>query len=227
MDTDAGPAVADLRVCPWHKLWAEPGGTGYQMGSRHFEPDEYPPPSHKWSELAADVPAGGIPTRLIRAINIGQLLELAQERAAAESEYQAGVAGRLSKKCPESAEFARRLADHSEAITGPRKRPGKRGNGIEHYLRWAVRYDEKVRAGVRFPIKALADEHRLTVRYVRDTITDARRRYHLLTKPGQGHAGGQLTDDALKILADMAKREEATPEKRKGRKPTARKVGSL
>jgi len=65
-----------------------------------------------------------------------------------------------------------------------------------------------VRSGVRFPIKALADEHELTVRFVRDTITDARRRHHLLTKPGQGRAGGQLTPEAHKVLAEIAKRQE-------------------
>jgi hypothetical protein len=57
------------------------------------------------------------------------------------------------------------------------------------------------------PIAALAKDTGKTETYIRDTITDARRRHGLLTSPGQGKAGGTLTPKALKIIAEMKTKE--------------------
>jgi hypothetical protein len=92
-------------------------------------------------------------------------------------------------------------------LTGESKRPGRRGNGIDHYLTWAVRYADKVRAGRLHPVSELAREYGESATYVRDTITDARRRYQLLTKPGQGRAGGELTEKALGLRAERQDQE--------------------
>jgi hypothetical protein len=54
--------------------------------------------------------------------------------------------------------------------------------------------------GVAHPIKELAEETGERPTYVRDTITDARRRYGLLTTAGQGRAGGTLTEKARELM---------------------------
>jgi hypothetical protein len=144
------------------------------------------------------VPAVGLGARLVRKVNVGELADLvrgASADAAADFEDWADVL--------EGTPDAVALREMAESVqAGPTPRPGRRGNGIDHYLTWAVRYAEKVSNGVRNPHKQLADEHDVpSWEYVRDTITDARRRYGLLTKPGPGKAGGVLTDKAKQLLA--------------------------
>lgn len=89
-------------------------------------------------------------------------------------------------------------------LSGPIKRAGKLGNGIDHYLVWAIRYVEMCEIEAKNPIKALAEKYDKSVVYVRDTVTDARHRYGLLESNGQGRAGGALTDKALSHIAAKA-----------------------
>jgi hypothetical protein len=95
------------------------------------------------------------------------------------------------------------LADQCAANEHHRKhvRPGRKGHGIDHYLLWAGRYATTVASGVRHPIAALAAEYGEDRHYVRDTINDARHRHGLLTDPGQGRAGGELTTKARQLTA--------------------------
>jgi hypothetical protein len=91
------------------------------------------------------------------------------------------------------------------------KRTGRGGNGIDHYLIWAVRYSRKIEMGVRNPHRELAKEHQVDWTYVRDTVTDARRRYGLLTDGVRGRAGGSLTAKARELLKERenaAKKEK-------------------
>jgi len=94
------------------------------------------------------------------------------------------------------------LADQCAANEHHRKhvRPGRKGHGIDHYLLWASRYATSVASGARRPIAALAAEHGEDRNYVRDTINDARHRHGLLTDPGQGRAGGELTTKARQLM---------------------------
>ncbi len=78
---------------------------------------------------------------------------------------------------------------------------------LRYCLASATALFEKIEAREPHPIPALAKETGKTKTYIRDTITDARRRHKLLTKPGQGKAGGVLTPKALKIIAEMKKKE--------------------
>lgn len=159
---------------------------------------------------ASATPAGGLPARLIRKVNPGELLDLATEAAIEKK----GLAEQLLKlgipldQGDPVADYLRSFSTAGDSLAGEGRRPGRAGNGIDHYLDWAIAYAEKVEAGERHAIVALSDEHGKTRQYVRDTITDARRRHGLLTKPGQGKAGGQLTDKALKLIGERSKTEE-------------------
>ena len=103
---------------------------------------------------------------------------------------------------PEDREVLLEMSAEAKGMT-PKARPGRKGHGIDFYLDWAVRYAEKIHAGVRHPNAVLARETGMDPNAVRDINTDARRRYGLLTEPpGRGRAGGQLTEKALALLAE-------------------------
>ena len=212
LETDRGPAIAELEVWPLQEHSAQESEGGMEHCWRRLDgtwtPHKWAPLEEnarmKWSRDPADLPAGGIPARLIRKINVGELLALARRCAREEQLKASEHADLLADRIPEWADYLSKVALAGEALAGARKRTGRRGNGIDHYLKWAVRYAEKVRAGERHPNVALAAEWSnsgITWTYVRDTITDARRRYGLLTKPGQGLAGGDLTEKALLLLS--------------------------
>jgi hypothetical protein len=147
----------------------------------------------------AIVPDGGLATRLMRHINVGELVELFRTYAAEEADQYAEWA----EEIPRDRAVLMDLAATTRLMSLERARPGRKGHGIDHYLTWAVRYAEKVRDHVRNPHAELAHENPgMTAIAVRDTIKDARVRYGLLTKPpGRGRAGGDLTDKALTLLA--------------------------
>jgi hypothetical protein len=213
LETDRGPAITELHVFPFQEHTAQESEGGMQHRWRRLDGTWTPPKwalleenaRMRWSHDPADLPAGGgIPARLIRTLNPGELLELARQCAQEELTKATAQADLLADRIPEWASYLHKVAAASEALAGAPKRTGRRGNGIDHYLRWAVRYTEKVRKGEKHPIAVLAAEWAnsgVTANYVRDTITDARRRYGLLTKPGQGLAGGDLTEKALLLLS--------------------------
>jgi hypothetical protein len=188
---DYGPEVAELRIRP------------------------LPPKSRELPGSGA-VPAGGLPSRLLRRINVGQLVDLVHAYARAEAEDFADWSTVLN---PYSPADAAALADLSAAVgttTQPRPRPGRKGHPIDHYLLWASRYAAKVSERARHPISELARDHLAELGYsldqldkarvkVRDTVTDARRRYDLLTSSGRGRAGGALTPRALDLIAERTK----------------------
>jgi hypothetical protein len=167
--------------------------------------------------LESDLPAGGLPARAIRRINPGELVDLASDRAAADRAGVAELSARFASN-DTVGDWLGAMAEMTASLAKPRKRAGRSGNGLVHYALWAARYVQKVDAGERHPIAALARDHRKELgrtqakaeTYIRDTITDARRRYQLLTNPGQGRAGGQLTVKAHRVLEGIANRQETS-----------------
>ena len=204
-ESNVGPVVAEIRIRR-RLLSREPS-----RGGRVQETDRtgIHPASLAQREWAADA---SVPARLLRAINPGELLDIARRFAdgiPSKENPQGGSTG-----APQG-DFATLLRDLSSPA-GPRNsastRPGRRGNPIEHYLQWAIRYVQRVEGGSRTPITDLAHEFRsegVDRAYVRDTINDARHRYHLLTNPGQGRTGGRLTEKALSLLADLRRDSRA------------------
>jgi hypothetical protein len=210
-----GLVIAELHVVPRQELKVGPLGsrTGWSTGDFHE-----PPPGREvvWSGLPADVPPGGVPARLIRALNPGQLVAIAREKARGEaatySERAVANVGDAYDPLLSTYLHYSAIAAGDLAETAPARRPGRHGHGIDHYLKWAARYVEKVDAGSRSPVSDLArefgDSEGINRQYVRDTINDARHRHHLLTNPGQGRVGGQLTEKALGLLAERAQTTE-------------------
>jgi hypothetical protein len=160
----------------------------------------------------AALPDGGVPFRLTRAVSLGELLELARQTARkGKDETARKIKGQVAEGDPDVARYVRENVlpsferRTSQLASRPPKRPGRKGNGIAHYLAWAERYAEKVEKGSTHPIAELAREFKdagATPNYVRDTITDARRRYGLLEPPlGRGRASGGLTLKARALIA--------------------------
>jgi hypothetical protein len=153
-------------------------------------------------------PAGGIPTRLLRKVTTGELLDLATSEAIARQEQTSQLLAYASDDPSDAvSSYLRSWVESTSSLSATRKRPGRAGHGVEHYAAWAQLYVKKIEAREPHPIAALAKDTGKTETYIRDTITDARRRHKLLTKPGQGKAGGMLTPKALKIIAEMKTKE--------------------
>ena len=82
-------------------------------------------------------------------------------------------------------------------------RPGRRGRPDVFYARLASEYVELLRTSST-PTKDLSEMHNYSATSMRDFLNQARA-HGLLTRPQRGQAGGQLTEDALKLLAEHGK----------------------
>jgi hypothetical protein len=188
--TDGGPAVSELKIRP------HPG-----------------PEGTNWQTPGWETPTGGITTRLVREINVGELLDLARDCARSQ---EAAVLTAADDPAPDldlSAgfrdELATALRERANQIgtLSTKSKPGRRPR-IDHYLTWAERYAEKVAAGVRNPNATLAKESKEEPDFVRDTISRARLHGLLSRGPGRGRAGGTLTPKALALIAERQQTEE-------------------
>lgn len=79
------------------------------------------------------------------------------------------------------------------------RRAGRPGRNDAYYAMWALRYVQRVSTGSRSPLKDLATEHGLKVSQVRDIVSEARRR-DLLTATLRGRSGGDLTEQARRLI---------------------------
>jgi len=199
-------AFAEINGYPQWVVRAEIVTTDSGPSIRRLEIGPHPTADQTWDEV--ETPLGGIPARLVRSVNVGELLDLiAEEVTQKVQSMAASFSDGLDDPEDVRTMFLSGYVDRMGPLAAPRKQNGSAGNGIDHYLAWAVRYVQAIEAGERRPVKVLAAEHKLTETYVRDTITDARRRHGLLTKPGQGRAGGRLTDKALTLIAERETEE--------------------
>jgi hypothetical protein len=101
---------------------------------------------------------------------------------------------------------ARRYANRDDAVEPYRRfarraitvqRPGRRGRDPVEYARIAQRYESFL--GTESPIGALASAEGLTVASARNLVYEARKRGYL-TPTVKGHAGGDMTQQARKLL---------------------------
>ena len=144
MPSSSGLVITDLTVIPWqrrprgprgHIADGKPGLWAGKAGARV-----------RLVRTGPDVPPGGIPTRLIRALNTGQLITLAQQEPSGRcciKGWRSRPARRKAKPPPQRllpADGARERLPITQRI---REAIGPRGNGIDHYLLWALRYHEK------------------------------------------------------------------------------------
>jgi hypothetical protein len=165
-------------------------------------------------------PPSVIPQELHRAISHRNLVKLARHVALERAEFAAGVADVLSGAeaislvARQAGPLFRRSASHNRSLTKPVTRAGRKGNGIAHYLDWAMQYHELAEAGENQVVKILHHRHGEMGKkrnYIRDTIGDIRRQ-DLLTRPVKGKAGGELTDHAIELLEDIDPNEIKGPE---------------
>lgn len=93
---------------------------------------------------------------------------------------------------------AERLMEVVRAVGGTfGVRPGRRGRPDEEYARLAAAYVRLL--GESKPVEALAEQEHLSQSQVRNLLSEAKRR-KIITRPGQGRAGGQLTKYGRSLL---------------------------
>jgi hypothetical protein len=177
---DGKPLIAEVRVFPGKVVNRTPG---------------------QWSNDAEAVPGGGLSSRVLRALHLGEPRSLFPK-------FMRNLQRRSGR---ESADWIlapfgirrtdRRLGGH---------RPGRAGRPDEFYLIWAVAYLERVDEGNPQPVKDLANDPpesiarfisaaNPSVETVRGFLNEARDR-GLLTRPPSGKPGGRLTARALRII---------------------------
>lgn len=93
------------------------------------------------------------------------------------------------------------LTSRAAAFDDFTRRPGRAGRSPLEYARVAARYEALAlsHATARAPIAALADDLSVSPSTARNLVAQCRDR-GLLTRPGQGSAGGALTERAKRLL---------------------------
>lgn len=126
-------------------------------------------------------PEGGLTTRLLRRVRVGELLRTVQAEVTEES-IQDPTRGNTT--------WAKKLAA---------PRPGRRGRPDHEYLSLVLRYLTLIDKGDATPVATLARRAHLSESQVRNLLYEARRR-DLLTAAPKGRPGGRLTDKARTML---------------------------
>jgi hypothetical protein len=133
------------------------------------------------------VPLGGMQSRTIRKLRLGDAFSIFREVADAWDPEVFGPTGPLGQFGFVSAE------------PPPRRSPGRSGYDDLFYARIAARYVRKVRTGTRSPVVELARELSWTPEYLREVLGRARQR-KLLTPSPPGRPGGALTKRTRHLL---------------------------
>lgn len=94
--------------------------------------------------------------------------------------------------------------------THAERRPGRRGHPDEHYLRFAAAYEAAFKnpETTHKPIAAVAEQINESRQYVSDMIAESRKRGLLLPAPSKGQPGGELTQNAHRLLRELRTRED-------------------
>lgn len=149
------------------------------------------------SDDPANAPEGGIPRRLLGSISTPQLVAMAQENAGYHPGYI--VAG-----------FEVPADVKTLASATPKRRPARNERSEAFYATLAKEYHDLVVAGVTKPAKVIAERRHLSYGTVRNLLVEVRRPSRkMLTKPGRGLTGGQLTPRALEVLARINSENDA------------------
>ena len=168
--------VAELRVFPVRHV---PAG-------RARRPRE----AGEWSRDQESVPAKGLRARLLRQVKIGHHEEVIDDLLEWIEETH-------------GADEVDRFAEQTGLMKRLRRRPGRR-RPVHVYARIAVVYDRLTKhwQTETQPIKALAQQHRISRALARSLVNKARNKGFLTRAPhGQrGLAGGDATEKAYKVL---------------------------
>lgn len=171
-------------------------------------------PDSRVTELVVTAPDGGaISSRKLREIPIVRMQRAISQKVEEQAELDAAELDTLQVP-PGRPDLTRGVADRRAYLTARAaawpdftERPGRPGRPDVEYARVAALYVKCVRDDPR-PIDALKSEldrlardplSHLSKSSVRNLVSECRRR-GLLTKVGQGRAGGQLTTKAKELL---------------------------
>jgi hypothetical protein len=175
---DGIPVVAEVRVFPDE---FDDNGIARFDNATHA--------AGEWSQDPDHVPDGGLPTRTLRSLRLGDARSFFDEMLRQRAED-----ANFKRHLPESP-FLRPETLASVAA----KRPGPAGRQDHDYAAIAARYLAHVQAGDPTPITTLATDLGRPKSHVRELLTTARRR-GLLSRTQRGRAGGRLTDKGLAAL---------------------------
>jgi len=151
----------------------------------------------EWSRHPVDLaalPEGGMTARLLRKVPFEALIQDGHKHLQ-----------EMAAKGPPSS-WAHRL--NAEPA-----RPGRAGRGDRYYAAWASRYLAALERHPSAPIAELADKYDISRSSARDLVHKARER-GLLTKRGQGRAGGALTEKGRVALEPSKKAAKKKARKR-------------
>ena len=99
-------------------------------------------------------------------------------------------------------------ANLGTVLAVPRRRPGRRGSDPLEFAVWAARYVRALKVDARRPARVIVDQaaengEHVTLKQVNNAVRRARSAdLNLLTASPPGKAGGELTENAERILRD-------------------------
>lgn len=158
--------------------------------------------SRSWPPKPGTAPSGGLTARTLRAIRTGPELIYNKTQPGLDLEAVRRDFAERSKQAGSKL----RIRSNRELIPPPMplpRRPGSSGRPEVFYVDIAARYVKAVDDGSRRPVADVAKQLGYSHQYVRDLLNGARER-GLLTRPPRGRAGGQLTDEARRLLEDAS-----------------------
>lgn len=141
----------------------------------------------------AQVPYGGVSSKLLRQINIGEVVPLLAEVQR--------VITRMRKVTPHALPASAQALEAAFPDRGSREgvRRGPKGRPDRYYAKIAKAYADRIAAGDRSPIRTLATRRRTSLAQVRAAVHQARIR-GFLSGGHQGKRGGILTAAARQLL---------------------------
>ena len=192
---DSHAVIAELRMFPSNGVAEQqPGG---------------------WNLNEAIVPEGGLRAKSLQDLHLRSFLQSAREELskglASVPEEDWIAVSRWGEPIHPLMEAGFFDPEAIELPTSAERRPGRAGHPIEHYLRFAVAYDNACRRGSSRPnVDAAAELFGVQtneepfpddIRLVQKTVKKCRQK-GLLKATGRGLACGSLTDKALQLLKD-------------------------
>jgi len=153
------------------------------------------------------LPAGGLSTRAVRQIKLGEHLAIIRTRLAQGLSQGRSFADRTTEvpgvyRVSESAADFLRDAAERVGVTSVQggKRLGRPSQPDTYYATMALAYVDALKQGSRRPVADVAKAENYSPSHVRDALKTARER-GLLTRPkGRGRADGKLTEKAIGLL---------------------------
>ena len=139
-----------------------------------------------------------ITARLLRSVRLAALADLARSRLGVSLRWRPEEFEAFDEQTRDA--LGGRAIDSARLARQQAQRPGRRGRGDRYYAELAVAYEVWLDSGE--PLRTLASEVHLSEPGLRTALATARRR-GLLSPAPRGRAGGQATERAKALLAEV------------------------